>query len=68
MLVDGNDQLAGDILEGLADESDLSLVEFDNYLTGVDSIPNAASSSSTTHWVDAKANRYTVDQVQLEST
>jgi len=36
-----NNQLAEDILEALTDESDLSLVSFDNQVTGVDSMPDA---------------------------
>lgn len=62
-----NNQLAEDILEALTDESDLSLVGFDNQVTGVDSIPDAAIKSSTALWFETKTSRAAVDQTQLEN-
>lgn len=62
-----NNQLAEDVLEALADESDLSLVAFDNQVTGVDSVPDAAIKSSTALWFETKTNRGAVDKEQLEN-
>ncbi len=62
-----NNQLAEDILEALTDESDLSLVSFDNQVTGIDSIPDAAIRSSTALWFETKTSRDAVDQEQLEN-
>jgi len=62
-----NNQLAEDILEALTDESDLSLVSFDNQVTGVDSMPDAAIKSSTAPWFETKTSQDAVDQTQLES-
>lgn len=61
-----NNQLAEDILEALTDESDLSLVSFDNQVTGVDSVPDAAILSSTALWFETKTRRGAVDKTQLE--
>lgn len=61
-----NNQLAEDILEALTDESDLSLVGFDNQVTGVASVPDAAIKSSTALWFETKTNRGAVDREQLE--
>jgi len=47
-----DNQLAGDILEALTDESDLLLVSFDNQVTGVDSVPDAAIKSKHRRAVD----------------
>lgn len=62
-----NNQLAEDILETLTDESDLSLVSFDNQVTGVDSVPDAAIRSSTELWFETKTSRDAVDKEQLEN-
>lgn len=62
-----NNQLAEDILEALTDESDLSLVGFDNQVTGVDSVPDAAIKSSTALWFETKTSRDAVDRKQLEN-
>jgi hypothetical protein len=62
-----NNQLAEDILETLTDESDLSLVSFDNQVTGVDSVPDAAIRSSTALWFETKTSREAVNQAQLEN-
>ena len=62
-----NNQLAEDILEALADESDLSLVSFDNQVTGIDSVPDAAIKSSTALWFETKTSRDVVDKEQLEN-
>jgi hypothetical protein len=62
-----NNQLAEDILEALTDESDLSLVSFDNQVTGVDSVPDAAIKSSTSLWFETKTSRDAVDKEQLEN-
>lgn len=62
-----NNQLAEDILEALTDESDLSLVSFDNQVTGVDSVPDAAIKSSTALWFETKTSRDAVDKNQLEN-
>jgi hypothetical protein len=56
-----NNQLAEDILEVLTDESDLSLVSFDNQVTGVDSVPDVAIKSSTALWFETKTSRDAVD-------
>ncbi|MFC4407907.1 hypothetical protein [Haloarchaeobius iranensis] len=61
-----NNQLAEDILEALTDESDLSLVSFENQVTGVDSVPDAAIRSSTALWFETKTSRDSVDREQLE--
>jgi len=61
-----NNQLTEDILEALIDESDLGLVSFDNQVTGVDSIPDAAIRSSTALWFETKTSRDAVDREQLE--
>jgi hypothetical protein len=60
-------QLAEDILEALTDESDLSLVSFDNQVMGVDSVPDAAIKSSTALWFETKTSRDAVDREQLEN-
>ena len=57
-----NNQLAEDILEALTDESDLSLVSFDNPVMGVDSVPDAAIKSSTALWFETKTSRDAVDR------
>jgi len=62
-----NNQLAEDILEALTDESDLSLVSFDNQVTGIDSVPDAAIKSSTALWFETKTSRDAVDKEQLEN-
>ncbi|WP_158855030.1 hypothetical protein [Halorhabdus sp. CUG00001] len=62
-----NNQLAEDILEALTDESDLSLVSFDNQVTGVDSVPDATIKSSTALWFETKTSRDAVDKEQLEN-
>lgn len=62
-----NNQLAEDILEALTDESDLSLVGFDNQVTGVDSVPDAAIKSSTALWFETKTSRNAVNKEQLDN-
>jgi hypothetical protein len=63
-----NNQLAEDILEALTDESDLSLVSFDNQVTGVDSMPDAAIKSSTAPWFETKTSRDAVKSLGVTST
>lgn len=62
-----NNQLAEDILEALTDESDLSLVSFDNQVTGVNSVPDATIKSSTALWFETKTSRDAVNKEQLEN-
>ena len=62
-----NNQLAEDILVTLTDESDLSLISFDNQVTGVDSVPDAAIRSSTELWFETKTSQDAVDKEQLEN-
>jgi len=62
-----SNQLAEEILEALTDESDLALVSFDNQVTGVDSIPDAAIRSSTALWFETKTSRDAVRREQLDS-
>ena len=62
-----NNQLAEDVLEALADESDLALVSFDNQVTGVESVPDAAIKGSTALWFETKTSRDAVDREQLEN-
>lgn len=62
-----SNQLTEDILEALTDESDLSLIGFDNQVTGVESIPDAAIKSSTALWFETKTSRDAVDREQLEN-
>ncbi|MBX0297067.1 hypothetical protein EGH23_19500 [Halomicroarcula sp. F27] len=62
-----NNQLAEDILEALTDESDLSLVSFDNQVAGTDSVPDAAIRSSTALWFETKTSRDAVDRAQLDN-
>ena len=61
-----NSRLGEDILEALVDESDLSLVAFDNQVTGVESVPDAAIRGSTALWFETKTSRNAVRQSQLE--
>jgi hypothetical protein len=61
-----NSRLGEDILEALVDESDLSLVAFDNQVTGVGSVPDAAIRGSTALWFETKTSRGNVRQAQLE--
>ena len=61
-----NSRLGEDILEALVDESDLSLVAFDNQVTGVESVPDAAIRGSTALWFETKTSRNAVRQGQLE--
>jgi hypothetical protein len=60
-----NNQLTEDILESLVDESDLSLVSFDNQVTGQNSVPDGAITASTTLWIETKTERDAVDEQQL---
>jgi len=61
-----NSRLGEDILEALVDESDLSLVAFDNQVTGVESVPDAAIRGSTALWFETKTRRNAVRRGQLE--
>jgi hypothetical protein len=61
-----NSRLGEDILEALVDESDLSLVAFDNQVTGVESVPDAAIRGSTALWFETKTSPNAVRQSQLE--
>ena len=58
--------LTEDILGVLLDESDLSLLSFDNQVVGVESIPDAAIRSSVSVWFETKTERDAVNQNQLE--
>lgn len=60
-----NNQLAEEVLEALIDESDFSLVSFDNQVTGIASVPDAAITSSTALWFETKTRRGAVDEDQL---
>lgn len=62
-----NNQLAEDVLEALADESDLALVSFDNQVTGVESVPDAAIRGSTALWFETKTSQGAVRRDQLEA-
>lgn len=62
-----NSRLGEDILEALIDESDLSLVSFDNQVTGVESVPDAAIRGSTALWFETKTSRSAVRKDQLEN-
>ena len=62
-----NSRLAEDILEAIADESDLSLVTFDNQVTGTESVPDAAIRASTALWFETKTDRNAVRRAQLEN-
>lgn len=62
-----NSRLAEDILEALVDESDLTLVSFDNQVSGVSSVPDAAISGSTALWFETKTRRGNVEREQLEN-
>ena len=62
-----NSRLGEDILEALVDESDLSLVAFDNQVTGMQSVPDAAIRGSTALWFETKTSRDSVRQSQLEN-
>jgi hypothetical protein len=61
-----NNRIAEDVLEALVDESDISLVAFDNQVPGVDSVPDAAITGSTALWFETKTSRGAVRQGQLE--
>lgn len=67
VLEHANSRLSEDILEALVDESDLSLVSFDNQVSGVESVPDAAIRGSTALWFETKTKRGVVGQDQLES-
>lgn len=60
-----NNRLAEDVLEALVDESDLSLVSFENQVTGEQSVPDAAIRGSTALWFETKTRRGNVDRDQL---
>lgn len=62
-----NNRLAEDVLETLVDESDLSLITFDNQVTGEKSVPDAAITGSTALWFETKTNRNAVRRDQLEN-
>ena len=62
-----NNQLAEDVLEALADESDLALVSFDSQVTGVESVPDAAIRGSTALWFETKTSHGAVRRDQLEA-
>lgn len=49
-----NNQLAEDVLEALADESDLSYVSFDNQVPSDGSVLDAAVRGSTALWFETK--------------
>ncbi|WP_084157177.1 hypothetical protein [Haladaptatus cibarius] len=62
-----NSSLTTDILEALTDESDLSLLSFENQVTGVKSVPDAAIRSSSAIWFETKTARDAVRKEQLEN-
>lgn len=62
-----NNRLAEDVLEALADESDLALVSFDNQVTGVESVPDAAIRGSSALWFETKTSHGAVRRDQLEA-
>lgn len=61
-----NSRLGEDILEALVDESDLSLIAFENQVTGVASVPDAAIRGSTALWFETKTSQNAVRKDQLE--
>lgn len=61
-----NNQLAEDVLEALTDESDISLVTFENQVTGTESVPDAAIKGSTSLWFETKTSRDAVRRDQLK--
>ena len=61
-----NNALLEDVLETILDESDFSLVTFENQVTGVESVPDAAIRSSTEVWFETKTTRDKVNRDQLE--
>ncbi|MEY7848283.1 hypothetical protein AB7C87_03670 [Natrarchaeobius sp. A-rgal3] len=60
-----NNQLAEDFLEALLDESDISLVTFENQLVGDGSVPDAGVRSSTSLLFETKTRRDEVRTDQL---
>ncbi|WP_251330658.1 hypothetical protein [Haloplanus pelagicus] len=60
-----NSRLGEDILETLVDESDLFLVAFDNQVTGVASVSDAAIRGSTALWFKPETGRNAVRQNRL---
>lgn len=62
-----NNKLSEELLEATLDESDLSLVTFENQVVGDGSVPDAAIRSSTSLWFETKTERDSVDPDQLRS-
>ncbi|WP_233710808.1 hypothetical protein [Natronococcus pandeyae] len=60
-----NNQLAEDLLEAILDESDISLVTFENQLVGDGSVPDAGIRSSTSLLFETKTRRNEVERDQL---
>ncbi len=58
--------LTEDVLETVLDESDLTLVSFDNQIVGTESVPDAAIRSSTALWFETKTESNAVNRNQLE--
>lgn len=61
-----NNQLAEDLLEAVLDESDISLVTFENQLVGDGSVPDAGIRSSTSLLFETKTRQNEVRLDQLE--
>jgi hypothetical protein len=61
-----NNALLEDVLETVLDESDFSVITFENQVTGVESVPDAAIRSSTEVWFETKTARDAVGRDQLE--
>jgi hypothetical protein len=60
-----HNRLTEDILESLVDESDLSLVGFENQVPGPNSVPDGAITASTALWFETKTERNSVEEQQL---
>lgn len=60
-----NNQLTEDLLEAVLDESDLSLVTFENQLVGDGSVPDAGIRSSTSLLFETKTRQNEVELDQL---
>ncbi|WP_247003852.1 hypothetical protein [Halosolutus gelatinilyticus] len=60
-----NNQLTEDLLEAMLDESDLSLVTFENQLVGDGSVPDAGIRSSTSLLFETKTRQNEVELDQL---
>ena len=62
-----NTKLSEELLEAALDESDLSLVTFENQVVGEGSVPDATIRSSTSLWFETKTVPDNVDLEQIRS-